>query len=318
MNTIDYTATVQAAAVGSAAVRREPINRSFHLHNMTSKPMKLTGLQVHGDFPGGAPRLGCVLQPGQGADWEMQWIKGSEFNDAWVGYDIGDDGFVDFIMKIDPDLGGPSWVNAGFRGPFQVLFVGAHVYVFDEPGTVVDLPAAQGQAQADVLRRFCTQKNMANCTFDVTGQEQVVGTWRRIFTTAFNGTDGPVVCTAMVTDTMQAMNSIGLEVAAGGTLFDIIGRGIKARYQRDWTPEHTVARAVQIPVEPHTSVMVSAIDSLYRYTGDFTVTIGNTTWRLHGVCFYSYDVTRADQWICEPVSPEGAVIPGRSVTIHGQ
>jgi hypothetical protein len=38
---------------------------------------------------------------------------------------------------------------------------------------------------------------------------------------------------------------------------------------------------------------IDAVEPLYRDTGNFTVTLGNTTWNLTGVYFDSPDPTRA-------------------------
>jgi hypothetical protein len=63
-------------------------------------------------------------------------------------------------------------------------------------------------------------------------------------------------------------------------------------YEHEWTHEHEFSQDFDADVPAHTTLWFCHEAAVIRDTGDFTATLGNTTWHLTGVSFDSPDLTK--------------------------
>lgn len=161
----------------------------------------------------------------------------------------------------------------------------------DPPGTTVEVPAGQGQEQAEILNDLCSQGSLAKCNFKATREERTVGDEHQVGFTVKNPDDGPLNRTVQISDTQTQTSSIQISAKASFKVFEIVNTEITTTFSQTWTRTHTFTETLQITVRPHFESRILAKQPVFRYWGDFTVTMGNTTWILRDVFF---DTPRTD------------------------
>jgi hypothetical protein len=65
---------------------------------------------------------------------------------------------------------------------------------------------------------------------------------------------------------------------------------VTAKYKHTWDHEYKFTQTEHADVPPHTHVWYTHTAPMLRDTGEFTVTLGNTTWNLTGVYFDHPDI----------------------------
>lgn len=288
-------ALIFPAAAGAAS-------RGFDVYNLSGHPIKLLDVTPVGTatcgspycgFEGGPP-IGAVLQPGMGDHYEVTYHFGlSTQGDATYAI-LGDNGqqigtFVATMqvysvtinqVKCATDVGNCSPESSS-------LLEGSTVILLDPPGTVHDVPAGQGQAQAAVLKQYCVNGNFATCVFTATSESQFEGA--KHFITSYANNDTKVTNDFMYSqgDTVQSSNSLDLNVTAGEKLFDVVDASINGSYHHTWSESHSYTVGLTIHCPPVSLCSIYGIAPMLRDIGDFKLTLGNTTWNLYGVYFDS-------------------------------
>jgi hypothetical protein len=96
------------------------------------------------------------------------------------------------------------------------------------------------------------------------------------------------------TDTIGESNSIGIRSTAKTNYIVEKARGaVTAKYPHHWTQEHTFKQNLTLTVKPGDIAWVTAAAPIYRHTGIFVLTLGNTTWTLKDIQFDTPDPTQA-------------------------
>ncbi|WP_427016799.1 hypothetical protein ACQCSX_19155 [Pseudarthrobacter sp. P1] len=295
--------TSMTAASGTMAAS---YTRGFNVHNLTSEPITVSKLELNAGFPGGRPDVGHVLQPGHSDRWELEWLFASNWNSATVSYNLGNGTEARLGMRIDPLIGVPSFPFSSAGGNFELKFSGTDAYILNAPGTVRDIPASLAQAQAQVLKDLCMKSSAATCKFTATKQEKIQGPEHQVGHTYNNPTNMTSRKTVSGQDTVGVSDSLGVGVKVGTTLFGVIDAEISAQYNHEWTKQHTFSESVEADVPPFGSVWLSASEPMIRDTGNFTITMGNTTWHLKDVYFDSPDASGHGSWTLH--GPEGTTV----------
>jgi hypothetical protein len=279
-------------APGPSAAARVDYSQGFHIYNLSSHRLKLVSVTGSGNFEG-RPNDGDILQPGVGYhDWEVQYRWVSPQFDR-VTYQILDDG-GQVVGKLTADLtvtgDVPPAVDSDCSTTFGTCSADDKTLTFtDPPGTVIDLPAGQGEAQAQSLKQFCQQGSAAMCTFTPTKEEHTLGPAHQFGNAVQNYTDEEDDTTVSAKDTVVTTDSVGVEVSTQAEIAEVVKVAVSATYGRQWTTEHDFSQDVDVKVAPHREAWVEVSQPLIRDTGDFTMTLGNTTWKLHDVYFDSPD-----------------------------
>ncbi len=286
------------AAAGAAT-------RSFHVYNASSYPLRL--VSSYGDFSGGHPAANSVLMPGVGYDdWELTYYFGSS-TQGGASYQIRNDQGVAIgtfeasmqiysintnqtLCEVQPLRTAPG-AALGTCSPAGLNFVDGNTLTYlDPPGTVHNIPASQGQAQANTLNQLCAEDNSATCTFTPTSETHVDTPTHQVGGSVANDTDNVEVDQAItISDTVGGSNSVGVDVKVGGKIAGVVDVSVTGHYSHEWTYSHTFTQTIHTNVPAHTKVWIDATQPMLRDTGNFAFTLGNTTWNLYGVYFDSPD-----------------------------
>ena len=75
---------------------------------------------------------------------------------------------------------------------------------------------------------------------------------------------------------------------------DVAGAASASKYGPRWTLEHVFAyqHPFRLDCPPRSECWVRSVAAMLRYTGNFTVKLGNTTWNVPGVYFDTPDPGR--------------------------
>jgi hypothetical protein len=287
---IKVQASGQDTASHQVGAGKPRYSRGFHIWNLTSYPLTLEALSG-GDFEG-RPDLGHVLMPGTYDDFEVTFYF---FNAQQITatYTTPQHMSVYPTMRVSDTTGTPaSWCSAGSGlacTPTDHEVDQTTITALDPPGTVLDIPASQGQAQAAALKQLCIDTSAATCAFTATGETHLTGAEHQIGVTLQNKTTDPAEYKLTCADTVGHTDSVGVDVSVGGSLFHILDVEITGSYGHEWTASHQFSSEVTFTVKPGEKGWVTDAAPLIRDTGDFTITMGNTTWHLRGIYFDSPD-----------------------------
>jgi hypothetical protein len=311
-------------AVAAAALFPAPatadLTQGFDISNLSSHPIKLLSVTNRDTLQGGPPD-GAVLNPGAGTHHFEKIYYLFSVTTTEAQYNIlGDDGQP---LGPNPRFNGDMTITAG-NSPLTTCSTGIgvctpqvgdgvrNIYLYDDPGTVHDLPASRAQAQAEALRNFCDQTNAATCHFTATSEAQVDSPTHQVGNALINNTDEPQETRVTVEDTVGSSDSVEVGVKVGGEIAELLDVEISAKYDHKWTQEHTFSQEVRVDCPAHHKCWINAVAPMYRDTGNFTVTLGNTTWNLTGVYFDSPDPTRGGSY-----SVDECVIGDSGCTMQG-
>jgi hypothetical protein len=284
-------------------------SRGFHVYNWSSYPIRLGGVAGSENFEG-RPNDGDILAPGLGPhDFEVTFEYFSDQSDT-AGYQILDDnGAVIGVFNVTMNVKSQD----GLTGSSCNTTVGicnannTTVTLSDPPGTVYDIPAGQGQAQAQVLRQYCNDGNQASFTFTVTKEESVLGPEHQVGDAYVNAT-GRVQPPYEIdlTDTVGTTDSVEVALEIGVKIAKIVSVAVTAKYSHTWVQTHDFTAKLPIVVDPGCKGWFTVTEPMIRDTGDFVVNLGNTTWNLHDVYFDSPDPTLNGTYVSHesPVPPE--------------
>jgi hypothetical protein len=290
-------AVITPAAAAKPA--RADYSRGFHIYNLSGNQIKLLNIDGDGNFEG-RPADGSTLSPGTGyQDVEVQFKWLSNQTDTAHYAVIGDDGkqlgTFDVTMSV---YGGDGGMRASCKttvGQCSVpdtgdpLRMNDTITLLDAPGTVRDIPASQGQAQAQVLKNLCSADNSATCQFAVKDEKKIQSDPHQVGRSLINNTNVQQDTSVETTDTVGTTDSVGVSVSVGGKIAGLVSVEVAAEYNHEWTASHEFKQTVDVHVQPHSEAWIEAQQPMLRDTGDFTLTLGNTTWKLHDVYFDSPD-----------------------------
>ena len=77
--------------------------------------------------------------------------------------------------------------------------------------------------------------------------------------------------------------SLKLSTSAKGSVFGVVEVSVTAEASQTWTNTYTFSQSVQATALPGEKVSIEARTPVARVTGDFVLTMRNTTWNLYDV-----------------------------------
>jgi Ca2+-binding RTX toxin-like protein len=290
---------VAAAALAGAVLfpaAAGAYSRGFQVYNLGGHAIKYAGISSteNGATFDSTPAAGAVLQPGVGYhDFEETYYFGSTTQGTATYQILGDDEtpigtFKPTMQIVSINTNGASCeTTLGACTPLpdngRPHWPASTVTLLDAPGTVHDIPAGQGQAQHDLLAQLCNNNNSASCTFTATREEQIDSPDHQLGHALINNTDEEQDTTVTVEDTVGSKDSVDVGLTAGGKIKGLVEVEVSLKYGHEWTNEHTFSQDVHVHCAAHHKCWIIATAPMLRDTGDFTLTLGNTTWRLHDV-----------------------------------
>lgn len=251
----------------------------------------------------GRPDVGSVVQPGQFADFEVQYRWLSDQNDE-ITYSNADGTFKADLEVDGFKSGAPSSkcsVSSGrdvCSDPDDMVngTNGTLISYLMPAGTTVTIDGSQAQQQAATLQQPCNTPGAdATCTFAVDPDKEThVAGPSHPLAYQYNNSDVTTTLEVDKTDDVTSTDSINVEASVGTNIAGIVDASIKAAYGHTWSVGHGFAAKSTDPVPPHTYGEIDGIAPMIRDTGNFTITMGNTTYHLNDVYFDSPDRSGAE------------------------
>ena len=285
---------------------RANIARNYKVVNLSTKPMRLTGI-IGRDIEK-SPFIRSVLPVGGVHEYDLTYFF------AYNNRVLAD-------YSTLPNQPGPRTYRAYLeaRPVFGVKAVGcdstgagAHcdpdptkstldnlksvVTFMDPDGTRVVIPASKNGLQGETLNNTICRGGQASCQFFANRQEARFTDWHGVGSSVVNDTGQEVTTTITVSDTQSVKSSFEVGGSVKVDILKIVEMAINGKYGREWTKSHTFTQTLNIKVPPHSRVDVTASQPIIRTYGDFVVRIGNSTITLKDVYFDSPDTSRVGQY----------------------
>ncbi|OAN39458.1 Ig-like domain-containing protein [Mycolicibacterium iranicum] len=277
--------------------------RGFNVYNVTGSPVTFLGTQ-YGNVES-APAVGTRVEPGSSVRFELTYYFFSD-NGSTASF-VSDAGqyFYAHMGVLSPS--GTSTAScstggaAGDCAPTKEDWTNQIVFL-DAPGTVIDIPAGQGQKQAEVLNQLCYDGGLASCSFTPKKQENDFTPDHQVGNSVTNTTNAKVTYTISSSDTQTYSDSVQVSAKVAAKLGPIINAELSATYGHTWQTSHTFTQTIQVEVLPGTTFWIEARQPIFRVYGDLVLRAGNTTWILRDVYFESPNPNGNGNWqvLCSP------------------
>ncbi len=279
------------------------ITRALTIQNLTGSDLVLTDFSATRTVNNVAP-LGTVLQPAESTSITLtQYAFVNNRSTFFFGRMIEvPEGFPTpgFSGYFDLEPLATNWGCTGSTNNCQTSGSTTNrtavLRMLDLPGTVINIPSGQGQQQADVLNQLCGSSS-ATCTYTPKSFDSTSFTdWKLASDSVSNNTTSPLTTTITVTTQQQTATTLKLSASAKGTVFGIVEVAVTTEASETWTDTYTFSQAITVTAQPGEKVSIESRDPVNRVTGDFTLTMGNTTWNLTDVNFDSPDPDRRSEY----------------------
>jgi hypothetical protein len=271
-------------------VEASAITKRFTITNESSRPLTITGYQARERMWGemDLPAVGTVVQPGQQVSFDVVFHF-FYVNDLIVHFSApGLSDAYNARLTVSDGIAAQS-STATSSGSFAHGEGGASLWVKDAVGTVIEVPASDSQKQSQILGTWC-KANSGSCSFSPKSQTPFTADLKKAASYA-NPTTVDQSFTAEFTHTRTEKDTLEVSASVKATVMSVVEAGVTATYGKAWeqTDTRTLTYPVIVPAGTKVTVLTGA--QMLRTTGDFTVTMGNTTWKLRDVSFDTPEMT---------------------------
>lgn len=287
-----FVGAVAMLAGGATAQAR---TTGAHIFNLTGAALTLHEIRTYSSEAGAhiwaggdpsviPPRKNQVLQPGEELHIE---IENPVFQSRAAFLTFTAAGIAVTVALENGEYPDCEVLHAG---PLQCKVEGGQVEFLEAPGSVHVVNAEEIQDQARALKSLCTKAN--ECEFEPqetleTFTPQIVY-GKTVTNCAEKG--GPIVETEIsAATTVTTSNSVGLSAKASFDVFEIFQLAITLKYEYKRSVSEEFKQAVKVKVEPEKVGWVDITAPVIRDTGEFTLKLGNTEWKIQNVAFDSPD-----------------------------
>ena len=300
------------ATAGDAAAGDDQMSiqssRRFTIYNYSGHRLKLSKIEGDQRFEG-APSVGDVIAPGGSQIVEVTYVYASTQRDDFTYDVLGDDGSKLGTVKAHLELKSsgvwePSRSTSASVSDDKLSAFSKKddsVTFMDKADTSYTVAADSTQG-ASLLTQYCSGATpSATCTFaptaavkDAWGPRHLVGT------PVFNNTARPSNWTEYRTDESQSVtNNIQVTGNAEVQITKAVKLGVSTSYGYSWTDSVSRGQTLHEEFDPYTLNWVDSTNPVVRYTGDFTVKLGNTTWKITGATYEVPDPTRSPAYVMQ-------------------
>jgi hypothetical protein len=272
-----------AAATAGAA------STGASIYNLSGRPMELENVRWVGqpETWQDAPAEGSVIEPGGKPQRVELWWDPFKDSKVYLRYHHGSDGVTVFVQD-----------HTAFRNCIDATPSltcqkdGENLTILDRKGTKHVVDARDRPAQAAALRQLCRDGGVAKCTFlptTPTDVEHLVLTDPQpVGDPIVNCTSDPIEETDGVKYTKAATNTAGFSIGAKAG-FSALGAEVETsvtlKYDFAYSTSQEYSKTTKHIIASRTIGFVTHTTPVNRITGNFTITLGNTTWELTGVTF---------------------------------
>jgi len=285
---------VVAVAMLAGGATAQARSTGAHIFNLTGAELKLVEIRTSSSGAGGRvwskedpsvipPRKNQVLQSGEELHIEIE-------NPAFGSRDV----FLTFMatgMAVTVVLENGEYPECE-AVHMQCKVQDGRVEFLEPPGSVHTVDAEQIQDQARALKTLCTKAN--ECVFE---PQKTLETFtprivygKTVTNCAEKG--GPDVETEIsAATTVTVSNSVGVEAKVGVSFFEIFQASITLKYEHKRSESEEFKQGVKVKVEPEKVGWVNITAPVIRDTGEFTLKLGNTEWKIQNVAFDTPDTS---------------------------
>lgn len=273
-------------------------SRGFTIANLSQHPMKLLQAAApegdNGSLDSG-PTVDSILQPGQSQHFEeTYWFaQNSDVRviyeqlkaDGTPDYSVGE---VYFDLYVDGSGNTSSTGNVLIDGDVDANANGTNDTITDPAGTTVTFTPDQQQAAARTLQQLCQNSTQATCSFTPTSDDATGDVFSpEVRLISQNNTDPKLEGTIEVDrgQDFSTTDTWGISATLDTNIADIVNASVSANYQHSWTTTSSFSAKASHPVAPLTYGELDEQVPVERVTGDFTATMGNTTFDFTGITF---------------------------------
>ena len=308
--------------------------RGYHLDNLTTGNATLYGIRGDtGDYSG--PGKNHIIHAATRMNFQVDEYA-FKYRDVHLDL-VGADGATWTISAhVPPSVRAQQpetqCVTSGGACDPASTTVGQRAALLSSATVIITKDAA---VEADVheiaalLKTYCADGKVAECSFQVTRQDdKALGARHQVGGALINPSTEKQSTTISVSDTVSESDSVNVSAKLSGgiltKLASLINVEITAAYGHTWTKTHTFTQSVTMTVPPQHIGTIYATQPVYRSWGDFTVKVGKTTHHLKNVYF---DTPRDDGRApsggyvtdTQPITPEtlAALPPGTTLVVMG-
>jgi hypothetical protein len=279
----------------------------FHIYNLTGTPITLSRVHVEQGFADSddapvPPRAGDVLKPGVDGDhnhieldYHTVQSNLAELNYSSASSKKGSTRIAQIFLQ-------DSWctlcpykplARCGVTSEVQCQTDGRTVYLVDAPGTVHEVKDDDAQMQYEVLRNLCNKRNtdakLVTCDFAITKKDdQAFGSPHVIGGVVPNCGPGEAEQRVKQSEKEIATNSYGIRYGVDteiNLLFGKVKVALDQEFTHEWGTESEFSVDVTHKIPEGWFGWVTAVNPVVRVWGDYTLTIGSSTWILRHVYY---------------------------------
>ncbi|KJL22790.1 hypothetical protein RL72_02181 [Microbacterium azadirachtae] len=289
------TAAPASAATPRAAAATADVTRGFDIVNTTKHTLDLQGIDGAGERDQYQP-TGTKILPGQSYRYEKVYylLKRGETTLTFNYREALGDGSerisaFQVTLVVDAVSGTSIRTDAGNAFAVHNQGLSGQITISEKDFSEITVPASDAQRQAELLNQTCVS-GLASCTFTPVRKEEGKAQIRLVAGGANNTEKARA---GSVTTKVSAGTTSSVETTASAqlTINGILEAGLTHKYGGEWsnTKEETKVQPYEVGAYKNFNMWSRVLTE--RVTGDFTVKLGKTTWKLSGVHF---DIPRAD------------------------
>jgi hypothetical protein len=154
-----------------------------------------------------------------------------------------------------------------------------------------------------VLNAFCAGQHGATCDFTPTSTEERMTDWEKSGIPEYNDTSSPITKKFTVEHTVLAKENYEVSASMKATVAKVFEASIAAKYGRETSRSEKFTNETTLTIKPGMKLTPLGRYPIVRDTGDFTIKVGSSTWKVTGVIVDTPDVNRfADiKWSESPI-----------------
>lgn len=283
-------------------------SRRFTIYNHSGHQLRLSKIEGDQRFEG-APSVGQVIQPGGSQIVEVTYVYASTQRDDFTYDVLGDDGSTLGTVKAHLELKSigiwePSKSTSASVSDSNLSATSTtsdSVTFMDKANTTHTVAATSAQGSS-LLAQYCGGGTpSATCAFAPTGVvKDALGPRHLVGTPVYNNTARVSNWTEYRTDETQSVtNNIEVSGNAEFQITKAVKLGVSTTYGYSWTDSVSRGQTLHVEFDPYTLNWVDSTNPVVRYTGDFTVKLGNTTWKITGATYEVPDPTRSPGYVMQ-------------------
>jgi hypothetical protein len=256
---------------------------AFKVTNLTGKTLAQTHVwtDFHWEEPSSPPENGYTIAPAEQVHYELA-TNGHAHSQASIAYQVKDGDTVvgDFYAAIDVNTYGSAFMKCHAKGNIKCETNGYdEVTVKEINPTTITIGPDQRETQAKLMRQYCGHEGVT-CRFDHKGDGVDAVADPHVVGAPFYNDRGEGKTTFKLerTDEVTQTDTVGVEVKASDPIFHIFDVSLK--YEHGWETKNGTTQGFDVEVEPGGSAWLEVASAVKRFTGTFTIQMGNTTWKL--------------------------------------